>query len=300
MGYLGTSWLLATPYSVTLISVGLEVIAVGLLAYSFLFTISSAAFPYPRSLPSVVGALCTIASGTMQRRHVLGCLHTPMLYSVLAHPKVVYIGKLSYPLYLWHWPVLVIMRTSATLDSWPNKIAAAAITFWGAQLLYHVIEAPFRRWRPRRKYHVLLVFLPILIGLEMWLGILRAHPSLVQDFTSRLSLGSSDAGTSASANKLPPPAPRPPPGVANGLPAPRPPPSMPPPSPPPPPPIPFGTPLLPPSPLHPPPPLPVGKGRVSLRGDEVTAMVSTVCEVADVDVDVRFEDAWEDVSVTLW
>eukprot|EP00966_Prymnesium_polylepis_P235463 5445703-Prymnesium_polylepis.2 len=106
------------------ISVGVEVSAVGLLACSFVFTDSGRGSPLPGSLPSIAGTLCVIASGAMRRRQLTGWWHTPLLHTVLSHHKVVYIGKLSYPLYLWHWPVLVLMHSSVSLHSWRNIVAA--------------------------------------------------------------------------------------------------------------------------------------------------------------------------------
>ena len=71
---------------------------------------STVDFPWPWSLLAVGGALCTISSGGLPRRRVVGSLHTPLLGRALSHRWLVYIGKLSYPLYLAHWPVLVIFR----------------------------------------------------------------------------------------------------------------------------------------------------------------------------------------------
>jgi peptidoglycan/LPS O-acetylase OafA/YrhL len=65
---------------------------------------------------------------------------------VLAVPLVVYLGRLSYSLYLWHWPVHVFaLRTHRT---GPLVVAAelAATVTLGA-LSFHFVETPTRRVR---------------------------------------------------------------------------------------------------------------------------------------------------------
>ena len=75
-------------------------------------------FPFPWALLPVLGALSFMAAGTVPRRPVRlrlggGCtltVPTPLLNSALSMPPVVYLGKISYPLYLWHWPIITAFR----------------------------------------------------------------------------------------------------------------------------------------------------------------------------------------------
>ena len=51
---------------------------------------------------------------------------------VLASPAAVFIGLISYPLYLWHWPALVYLNLIAASDYHPsprafNAVSAAAM-----------------------------------------------------------------------------------------------------------------------------------------------------------------------------
>ena len=69
---------------------------------------------------------------------------------VLAWPPVVWIGRLSYSLYLVHWPVLVLapfilMRRL----SFGETLAALAVCFLLAWILYRLVEMPMRRVRWR-------------------------------------------------------------------------------------------------------------------------------------------------------
>ena len=69
--------------------------------------------------------------------------------SILSLPLVVFAGLISYSLYLWHWPLLVLAKlllggalsaveTSAVLAA---SVVAACLSYW-------IIEAPFRGPRP--------------------------------------------------------------------------------------------------------------------------------------------------------
>jgi peptidoglycan/LPS O-acetylase OafA/YrhL len=66
--------------------------------------------------------------------------------TILAHPAAVWVGLISYPLYLWHWPLLVFSRLSwQDGDTLPYKLGAvlvAVILAWGT---YRFVEMPVRR-----------------------------------------------------------------------------------------------------------------------------------------------------------
>ena len=68
---------------------------------------------------------------------------------VLASPPLVWIGLISYPLYLWHWPLLVF---SAIIKFGPLSLAerelillASGLLAWGT---YRFVEKPIRFGRP--------------------------------------------------------------------------------------------------------------------------------------------------------
>jgi peptidoglycan/LPS O-acetylase OafA/YrhL len=67
---------------------------------------------------------------------------------LLSHPAMVWIGLISYPLYLWHWPILAFLRITGVLKS-PLEIGVCAIgvAFVLSWLTYRFVERPFRSQR---------------------------------------------------------------------------------------------------------------------------------------------------------
>jgi peptidoglycan/LPS O-acetylase OafA/YrhL len=164
----GARWvsLLARPAIVY----ALELAALVMLALAFALTDETRLFPFPWSLLSVVGTLCFIAAGATSRAP--GALSFNRLMS---QEPFVYIGKLSYPLYLWHWPLLVLLKW---LGAWDRdagalRLVAVAISCVLAAFNYHAVEGFFRRWRPKKLWHVFAALLPLLGLAELWLWLLQ-------------------------------------------------------------------------------------------------------------------------------
>jgi hypothetical protein len=64
----------------------------------------------------------------------------------LSARPMVFVGLISYPLYLWHWPILSFLQITEQGDvSRPLKLAAIAAAFVLATLTYVFIERPIRR-----------------------------------------------------------------------------------------------------------------------------------------------------------
>lgn len=118
-------------------------LALAALGYS-LATANPRTFPYP-------GALLPIAATVA----LLGCLHgrSGVLQRALGGAAVTWIGRISYSLYLWHWPVFVLMRWTCGLDSAATHSAGVALTFALAAASYRFVERPLR-YSPRlRQWH---------------------------------------------------------------------------------------------------------------------------------------------------
>lgn len=67
-------------------------------------------------------------------------------FKILRIRAVVLVGLISYPLYLWHWPLLSFLRiTSANnSDEWIGKGVVVILSFVLAYLTYRLIELPIR------------------------------------------------------------------------------------------------------------------------------------------------------------
>jgi len=65
---------------------------------------------------------------------------------LLAHPWAVFVGLISYPLYIWHWPLLSFLRVlSIEEPSDTEKFGAAAVAVLLATATYLLVERPLRR-----------------------------------------------------------------------------------------------------------------------------------------------------------
>jgi peptidoglycan/LPS O-acetylase OafA/YrhL len=79
--------------------------------------------------------------------------YSPILGPLLSIAPLRAIGRISYGVYLWHWPVYVYLTPSRTgLDDLPLLVVRLAATFGLAVLSYRLVEQPIRHrtmGRPR-------------------------------------------------------------------------------------------------------------------------------------------------------
>jgi peptidoglycan/LPS O-acetylase OafA/YrhL len=69
---------------------------------------------------------------------------------ILSNPQLVWVGLISYPLYLWHWPILSFLRIVAGDNLSTRKILLALVaSFVLSWLTYRFIERPLR-FGPRK------------------------------------------------------------------------------------------------------------------------------------------------------
>ena len=123
-------------------------------------------FPFPWALVTVAGSLLMIA-GIVQR----GDSPPGPLQRLLQTPLLTYTGRLSYSLYLWHWPVLVLLRWTTGLELLAVQLLYPCLVLALAAASYHWIETPVRSGRSaiQRSAWLTLAITVLVTGL-LWRG----------------------------------------------------------------------------------------------------------------------------------
>lgn len=123
----------------TLSLIGLALILFSVIAYS-----QETAFPGAAALAPTLGAALIIYSGSQGSTWVA---------KALSHRLMVGVGLLSYSLYLWHWPLLAMLRYYAIEEpSAGLRILAVVASLVLAGLSWKYVENPVRRrqvWNTR-------------------------------------------------------------------------------------------------------------------------------------------------------
>lgn len=101
----------------------------------------NSSFPGWNAVPPTLGAALLIASGP----------HTWWGRQVLSRRLMIGIGLISYPLYLWHWPLLVYARILASgVPAAGIRVSAVILAVVLSYLTYRLIEKPLRFNRRRK------------------------------------------------------------------------------------------------------------------------------------------------------
>jgi peptidoglycan/LPS O-acetylase OafA/YrhL len=75
---------------------------------------------------------------------------------VLSVAPLRWLGRVSYGVYLWHWPIYTVLDADVLANQWARTGARIAVTLVVAALSYHLVEQPVRRGRVRtRQWRVL-------------------------------------------------------------------------------------------------------------------------------------------------
>ena len=93
-------------------------------------------FPGLAAVPPVIGTAAVIYATGQTRETIIGRL--------LSLRPVVFIGFISYSLYLWHWPVIVYMRTYWGHLEWEHVALALIGSFIISVVSWRFIETPLR------------------------------------------------------------------------------------------------------------------------------------------------------------
>jgi len=157
---------------------GLSLSLAGLAALLLPIFVLTGATPFPgaAALPSVLGTAM-----------VLAVPHSWINRRVLSVAPLVYIGRVSYSWYLWHWPLLAFIRIlyGSQVPPLTVTLGAVAVAFGAAVLSYYLVEQPFRKSR-RAPTSLLLhyaavgvLFLGVCGVLKQSHGLERRYPHLL-------------------------------------------------------------------------------------------------------------------------
>lgn len=107
----------------------------GMIAAGALLIDGSAGFPAPWALLPVAGSAMVLAAGVGGE---------PEHQAFLSNRASVYVGNISYSLYLVHWPVIVILGALMSHRGATFFLAVITVSFGLAIASYHFIENPLR------------------------------------------------------------------------------------------------------------------------------------------------------------
>ena len=99
-------------------------------------------FPAPWALLPVIATGLVIISGTGGQARFVG---------PIANPVSSYLGDISYSLYLWHFPFIILLTPLFPEQDWVYYLVILLFIFGTSVLSYHFVEDPIRRSTPGKK-----------------------------------------------------------------------------------------------------------------------------------------------------
>ncbi len=146
-------------------------------------------FPGLAALPVCIGAALIIYTGAGEGT---------LVSRLLSIRPAVFVGKISYPLYLWHWPVLVFASNSLVAPpSITRGLICVAIAFFLSVLTWRFVEIPIRnegrRWSDKSVFAGAAIVMAVAIGCA---GALMASDGLAKRYTAEQRSVASYAGVS--------------------------------------------------------------------------------------------------------
>jgi len=125
--------------------------------------------------------LLPVATSVAITALLLGCLRpSTAAHGWLSWPPMVFVGLLSYSLYLWHWSVLSLSRWTIGVQPWTMPFQALLIVLL-AYLSWRFVERPCRRtaWWPQRWRVVASGLALAALGTVGLQGLARKGPTLL-------------------------------------------------------------------------------------------------------------------------
>jgi peptidoglycan/LPS O-acetylase OafA/YrhL len=137
------------------IASALSAIGIILIGFAFLKLDKDSLFPGFWAILPTLGAVLTISAGK----------EAWLNRNILSKRILVWFGLISYPLYLWHWPVLSFLRiVRGQTPAVTIRLFAIAFSIFAAWLTYTCIEKPIRYGKKGKHKVFLLLLLMIAMG----------------------------------------------------------------------------------------------------------------------------------------
>jgi len=159
----------------------LSIVGFSLILYSLITLTPDSNFPGYLALPPVIGTGLIILAGPdcLLNRHILSSRF------------LVLIGLISFPLYLWHWPLLVYNRIAQSGS--PSDISIACIlvlSFVMAYISYAFVEKPVRYGVSKISTQSLYAALVVVAAIGFYANVLQPNPT----FPTQNLLGQKNGG----------------------------------------------------------------------------------------------------------
>jgi len=119
---------------------------------------------WPWTVMAITGTAILLTRG------LTGAQQGDVVHGFFSSPPMVWWGKRSYSIYLWHWPVLVVMRWTTGIDTATWLAAALGTTLLLACVSYVAVETPLRHNARIEKWPVgaQIVFFLLLPAIGFW------------------------------------------------------------------------------------------------------------------------------------
>ena len=134
---------------------GLSMLGLCLLAYGFWGINKDYRFPGYWALVPVIGTVLIITAGPTSWIN----------RNILSSRFMIWIGLISFPLYLWHWPILTFLRIlEGEVPSRNIRLLAVIFSILLAWITYKFVEGPIRQNKYNNKKIIILTGLMLCIG----------------------------------------------------------------------------------------------------------------------------------------
>jgi peptidoglycan/LPS O-acetylase OafA/YrhL len=134
----------------------------GAIVVSTLLLTGATSFPGTAALLPVLGTAALLVAGEGERSTVVG--------RTLAAGPLVLIGDWSYSIYLWHWPVIVLVRSNLGPERFGSitvRLLTLVVVLALSWATFRWVETPFRSGRSWRRTGRALLISPVSVGIAL-------------------------------------------------------------------------------------------------------------------------------------